>query len=200
MSDTSKPAELLPVGMMGNVDAGSPAAQALESIAIRKHGVVGWEPFHYEKVAAGEYEVTGGVALVLTGGVRRWPEPHTSVSVTEAEILAEVAARAAALAVQLAIVEPPVAPAPPLRPAVSVAAASVQGSSTPAPSRYLTVVLQLPDDKEGRLRLIDAFSPDNAFFGATVAATSMEHEIAVSQALAQHCTAEQAAEARKNAR
>lgn len=195
MSDTTKPAELLPVGMMGNVDAGSPAAQALESIAIRKHGVVGWEPFHYEKVVAGEYEVTGGVALVLTGGVRRWPEPHTSVSVTEAEILAEVAARAAAKEVPLAIVQAPPVASP--QPAATV---SVQGSSTPAPSRYLTVVLQLPDDKEGRLRLIDAFSPDNAFFGATVAATSMENEIAVSQALAQHCTTEQAAEARKNAR
>ncbi|HTD02502.1 hypothetical protein [Undibacterium sp.] len=191
MGNTSNPAEMLPVGMLGNVDAGSPAAQALEAIAIRKHGTPGWGPFHYEKMSATEYEVTGGVALVLTGGLRKWPEPHTSVSVSVEEIIAELTLLPA-VAEAAPAAEPSAAPtAPP---------ASVQGISNPAASRYLTVVLQLPEDKEGRLRLIDAFSPDQHFFGARVAATSMEHEIAVSQALAQYCTPEDVALARQNAR
>ncbi len=37
MSDPSNPAAMLPVGMMGNVDAGSLAALALETVAVRKH-------------------------------------------------------------------------------------------------------------------------------------------------------------------
>lgn len=192
MSDTNKPAnpaDMLPVGMMGNVDAGSPAAQALEAIAVRKHGAAGWEPFHYEKVSATEYEVTGGIALVLTGGLRKWPEPHTSVLVSAEEIMAELNLRPA---VQEAAAAPIPSPAAPT--------ASMQGTGTPPASRYLTVVLQLPDDKEGRLRLIDTFTPENHFFGAIVAAASMENEIAVNRSLAEHCTPEQLARARQEAR
>ncbi|MFZ6644894.1 hypothetical protein ACO0LO_04215 [Undibacterium sp. TJN25] len=199
MSNPSNPDDMLPVGMMGNVDAGSPAAQALETIAIRKHGTPGWEPFHYEKVSAAEYEVTGGVALVLTGGLRKWPEPHTSVLVTLEDIAAELRVRQHP-AVQAAMpeaVQPTTEAAP--SPA-DTAAPSVQGVSNPLASRYLTVVLQLPEDKEGRLRLIHAFSPDNEFFGATVTAASMEDEIAVTRALARHCTPEEVTRARQEAR
>ncbi|GGC62494.1 hypothetical protein [Undibacterium terreum] len=190
MSSTP-PDYMLPVGMMGNVDPGSPAAQALETIAIRKHGATGWEPFHYEKISATEYEVTGGIALVLTGGLRKWPEPHTGVVVTAQEIAAELSLR------QIPA-EPEALPAEEFS-ANPAPTAQVQGISTPAASRYLTVVLQLPEDKEGRLRLIDTFSVDNNFFGAAVVATSMDNEIAVNQSLATHCSPEDINAARQNA-
>ncbi|MES2104913.1 MAG: hypothetical protein V4634_12915 [Pseudomonadota bacterium] len=187
MNNPGTPAatEMLPVGMMGNMEAGSPAAQALESIAIRKHGLADWQPFHYEKISAADYEVTGGVAQVLTGGQKKWPEPHTSVIVTAEEIAAEMNLLS------------PVAPAE-AEPASSEAAvSSTVSNSSP---KYMTVVLQLPPDQEGRSRLTDAFSPGKQFFGAIVAATSMENEIAVSQSLAEHCSEKDIALARQSGR
>ncbi|WP_394780214.1 hypothetical protein [Undibacterium sp.] len=199
MSDSDN-AHMLPIGMMGNVDAGSPAAQALEAVAIRKHGTPGWEPFHYEKTGAAEYEVTGGVALVLTGGLRKWPEPHTSVLVTVEEISAELHTRQPATDLTRPVSSVPPASTSQSTSAANAARPSVQGVSNPLASRYLTVVLQLPEDKEGRLRLINAFSPDNEFFGAVVTEASMENDIAVSRSLAQHCTPDQVTQARQDAR
>ena len=175
MDDTTADAGLSTVGMLGN---GAPASQVLEAVAMRKHGDPAWEPFHYEKISDIEYEVSGGTPAVI-GGVKKWPGPHSSVLVSAAEIAVEQQARFPEAAVPVPL-QPEVAPAA-LRQPVS------DSQSNAATPNYLTVVLQLPADEQGRKRICNALSLDADFFGAKVTATSLADEIAVNQLLELRC-------------
>ena len=170
------------VGMLGN---GAPQSQLLEQVAMRKHGVDGWEPFHYEKISETEYEVSGGVPA-LVGGVKKWPGPHSAVVVTMAE-LAQASAPPEAAHAQPRI-------AAPLTPGLPG-----QGAAGGAAPNFLTVVLQLPPDEAGRKRICHALSLDANFFGATVTATSLADEIAVNQLLELRCDPADVREARERA-
>jgi len=172
------------VGMLGN---GAPQSQVLEQVAMRKHGVDGWEPFHYEKISETEYEVSGGVPA-LVGGVKKWPGPHSTVVVSAAEL------EQAAAPVPVA---QPQAAATAL-PAIERSAKNVAGAAAAAPA-FLTVVLQLPSDEAGRKRICQALSLDADFFGATVAATSLADEIAVNQLLELCCDPADVRQAREHA-
>jgi len=186
---TSGEIELSAVGMLGN---GAPLTLALEAVAIRKHGVDGWEPFHYEKISESEYEVSGGTCE-LVGGVKKWPGEHTTVIVSLDELAEE--ARAA---------EPvEVAQNAQQTNLSSVAAKQISDKIPPrgdgsAPT-YLTVVLQLPQDDQGRRRIYDALSLDTNFFGAVVTATSLADEIAVNQLLEMRCEPGDVKDARERA-
>lgn len=180
-------AGLSDVGMLGN---GAPQSQALEQAAMRKHGVDGWQPFHYEKISDTEYEVSGGVPA-LVGGVKKWPGPHSAVVVTLAELeqagapagIAHVQSQTAAL----------------LLPALAAQNAGAAGTDTGATPDFLTVVLQLPADEAGRKRICNALSRDANFFGATVTATSLADEIAVNQLLELRCDPADVRQARQQA-
>lgn len=168
------------VGMLGN---GAPQSQLLERVAMRKHGVDGWEPFHYEKISETEYEVSGGVPA-LVGGVKKWPGPHSTVVVAMAEL-----ERAGA---PVALVQPQTA-------ALLTPGLPVQNADGGAAPNFLTVVLQLPPDEAGRKRICNAFSLDADFFGATVTATSLADEIAVNQLLELRCDPADVRQARAHA-
>jgi hypothetical protein len=165
MDDTTADAGLSAVGMLGN---GAPAGQVLEAVAMRKHGDPAWEPFHYEKISDTEYEVSGGTPAVI-GGVKKWPGPHSTVLVSVDEIAEE----------QLASFPVEMAPAP-----VTI---SQQSAAEGLATNYLTVVLQLPADAQGRKRICNVLSLDADFFGAKVTATSLADEIAVNQLLELRC-------------
>lgn len=170
------------VGMLGN---GAPQSQLLEQVAIRKHGIDGWEPFHYEKISENEYEVSGGMP-VLVGGVKKWPGPHSTVVVMLAEL--ELAAAPA----EIAAVQPQTA-------ALLMPALPGQDTDGGAAPNFLTVVLQLPSDEAGRKRICNALSLDANFFGATVTATSLADEIAVNQLLELRCDPADVRQARAHA-
>jgi hypothetical protein len=163
--DPSNIAALLPVGMLANTEVTNPAAQALDTLARRKAGQTQWEPFHYEKITADEYEVNGAVPL-LVGGVKRFPEPHYSVVVSLEEIIAELQKQGKLKAAA--------SPAQPV-PAMTVATDSAD---------CMTIVLQLPADVAGRKRILDAFKTGSEFFGATVCATVPGNAIASNRAQA----------------
>lgn len=177
------------VGMLGN---GAPQSLALEVVAMRKHGGEAWEPFHYEKISETEYEVSGGIPAMV-GGVKKWPGPHSSVMVSVDEILREqqenLQENNPADNVQVqpqSQFETLIAPARQLLSDTASARndPSIEASAAPA---YLTVVLQLPSDEQGRKRICNALSLDANFFGAVVTATSLADEIAVNQLLELRC-------------
>ncbi|WP_211462671.1 hypothetical protein [Collimonas silvisoli] len=175
MDDTTADAGLSTVGMLGN---GAPASQVLEAVAMRKHGDPAWAPFHYEKISETEYEVSGGVPAVI-GVVKKWPGPHSSVLVSMDEISQEQQARS-----PLEVV--PALPQQELAQAAQRQPLPDSGPNATAPN-YLTVVLQLPADEQGRKRICNALSLDADFFGAKVTATSLADEIAVNQLLELRC-------------
>lgn len=170
MDDTTPDTGLSDVGMLGN---GAPASQVLETVAMRKHGDPAWEPFHYEKISETEYEVSGGTPAVI-GGVKKWPGPHSSVLVSVDEIAEE---QQASFPVEVASAPFQTAP-------VTI---SKQSAGEGFGANYLTVVLQLPADEQGRKRICNALSLDADFFGAKVTATSLADEIAVNQLLELRC-------------
>jgi hypothetical protein len=170
------------VGMLGN---GAPQSQALEQAAMRKHGVDGWEPFHYEKISETEYEVSGGVPALI-GGVKKWPGPHSAVVVTQAEL-------------ELTSTPAEIAPVQPQAAAPSMPSLPQQSADGGTAPNFLTVVLQLPADEAGRKRICNALSLDASFFGATVTATSLADEIAVNQLLELRCDPADVKDARERA-
>ncbi|WP_211470112.1 hypothetical protein [Collimonas humicola] len=182
MDEAGSDTGLSDVGMLGN---GAPQSQALEQVAMRKHGVGGWEPFHYEKISETEYEVSGGVPALI-GGVKKWPGPHSAVVVTQAEL-------------ELASTPAEIAPVQPQAAAPSMPSLPQQNADGSAAPNFLTVVLQLPADEAGRKRICNAFNLDASFFGATVTATSLADEIAVNQLLELRCDPADVKDARERA-
>lgn len=151
-------ADMLPVGMLAN---GGIAAAAMSALANRQHDSQGWEAFHYERLSETEFEITGGVA-VMAGGVKKWPGPHATVILTEADILAEMHRMQASR--DLPAINDTAAPqANPLANLPSAGAQAV----------YLNVTFALPDDEAGRQRILKAFHLHADFFGARVQACSL---------------------------
>lgn len=152
-----KLAEMLPVGMLAHSGI---TGLAMAAVANRKYGQADWEAFHYERISASEFEITGGM-LVLAGGVKKWPGPHDSVIITEAEILQELQQEA------MHITEPKTQVAEPIVGAPSA------GAGEAATAAYLNLQLALPDDEAGRQRILQAFHLQANFFGAKVLACSL---------------------------
>lgn len=182
MNDTTTPAsnaEILPVGMLAN---GRGPAQAMDHVARRKNGIEGWEPFHYEKISATEFEVTGAIPALI-GGAKKWPEPHTTVIVSEEEIAQELAADSVAETLHGKDADPE-APAAlgAAQSALSAPELTAQANSHSTP-KYMTVVLRMPVDKAGHQRIADTLALNKNFFGAVVMATSFQDEILVSEFL-----------------
>jgi hypothetical protein len=145
-------AEMLPVGMLAN---GGAIALAMSAVANRKRGVPDWEAFHYERISDAEFEITGG-AVAMVGGVKKWPGPHDTLTIGEAEILEELN--------QFSVDESPSATlnfAAPLQTAGNAEIA-------PGATQHLQVVFALPEDEIGRQRIFKAFHLQADFFGAVV--------------------------------
>lgn len=148
-------AEMLPVGMLAH---GGIIGLAMAAVANRKYAKAGWEAFHYERISASEFEITGGM-LVLLGGAKKWPGPHDSVIINEAEILQEMEQESLQN------------PQPKMQPSeCSVSAPLVNSSET---GTYLNLQLALPDDEVGRQRILQAFHLQANFFGAKVLVCSL---------------------------
>lgn len=64
----------------------------MDAVAIRKSGIVGWEPFQWQ-AAGNDSILTGGIPSLLTRGPRKgrktWDGKGTSVVVTRDEVIAE---------------------------------------------------------------------------------------------------------------
>ncbi len=145
-------AEMLPVGMLAN---GGVIALAMSAVANRKHGMSAWEAFHYERISDAEFEITGGVVAVV-GGIKKWPGPHDTLTITESEILEELN--------QLAVDDKQTLALNSTVSTMTVAAAKIG----PATTQYLQVVFALPEDEIGRQRILKAFHLHADFFGAKV--------------------------------
>ena len=76
--------EILPVGMVAH---GGQIAQAMAYAAQNSHNTPNWEAFHYERLSGDRFELTGGIVNVSHGG-KRWLEPHDSIIISHAQIIA----------------------------------------------------------------------------------------------------------------
>ena len=164
INDTTNPinlADMLPVGMLAN---GGMASDAMVAVAQRKHGLAGWEAFHYERISASEFEITGGMA-VMVGGMKKWPGPHDTVIVSEVEILQEMQAHQVGEAASGGQTGQNLL--------LSVPSVSTATSMANTPAQYLKVVLTLPDDEAGRQRVLAAFHLQANVFGARVQTCSL---------------------------
>lgn len=171
-------AGMLPVGM---ISAGGTAAAAMAQVAQRKRGVPGWEAFHYERLASGEYEVTGGLAVNI-GGVKKFQGVHDVIFVSEEEILAEM--RAALEPVMARPAPPPgllqtvatqtVSPLAATLLEQNLLAADIGSQRGAYHAPYLKVVLSLPEDEAGRQRVLQAFHLQANLFGARVQACALQ--------------------------
>ncbi|QRX82458.1 hypothetical protein [Glaciimonas sp. PAMC28666] len=167
--------DFLPVGMLAN---GRGPAKAMESVAKRKHNVDGWEPFHYEQISATEFEVTGGIPAII-GGAKKWPEPHTSVIILDDELTQEL---------QLILGAQPTHGEQTVT--TNTVAAPSQTSHVveaktdlPTQSKYMTVILRMPDDTAGHRRIAEMLALNKNFFGADVVATAFQDDFMVSKTL-----------------
>ncbi|MFZ6741954.1 hypothetical protein ACO0LC_01835 [Undibacterium sp. JH2W] len=166
-------AEMLPVGMIAG---GGMAAVAMATVANR-HFLAAqpvelqdsdWRAFHYERISTTEFEITGGIADASSGG-RKFHGNHDTVIISEAEILAEMC---------LLLPHPvSVTPAASTASAPSASHAGVLpvATSTAATTHanVLKVIFTLPEDEQGRQRILRAFQLQADFFGAKVQACSL---------------------------
>ncbi|MCH8618245.1 hypothetical protein [Undibacterium sp. TS12] len=148
-------AEMLPVGM---ISAGGLAAAAMATVAQRQFGQDGWQAFHYERISATEFEITGGIAVqTSSGSARKFQGAHDTVIIREADILAEMRRQI------------PADVATPLPDDIVTIPVSHGKTATP----LLKVVFSLPEDEVGRQRILRAFQLQADFFGAKVQACSL---------------------------
>jgi hypothetical protein len=65
----------------------------IDTVAIRKAAIEGWEPYRYQAIGSDGSLITGGIPRILTRGPRKgkktWDGKGTQVVVTKAEIDAE---------------------------------------------------------------------------------------------------------------
>ncbi|MFZ6654853.1 hypothetical protein [Undibacterium sp. TJN19] len=149
-------ADMLPVGM---ITGGGLAAAAMATVAQGKRQQAGWEAFHYERISASEFEITGGIAITA-GGQKKFQGAHDCVVVTEAEVLATMQQQNTS---QTAVI-------PPFAQTFSHQSPVIAAS---APAQYLKVVFALPQDEAGQQRILRAFQLQADFFGAKVQACSL---------------------------
>jgi hypothetical protein len=171
--------DMLPVGMLAN---GGLAADAMAAIANRRHGVAGWEAFHYERISDGVFEITGGIALISAGSGKKWPGPHDLVSVSEAEILQEMRSMLAATSLPVLESTSAATSVPSSSAAINVAnptnpASESARANAVATGTYLNVVFALPEDEAGRQRILKAFHLQADFFGARVQSCSLQDQL-----------------------
>ena len=151
-------ADMLPVGMLVN---GGLAAEAMSMLANRKRGIPGWEAFHYERISDTQFDITGGIAVVV-GGVKKWPGSHESVILSEAEIIEEIHHS------QTGNAPPSIKETPTM-----LDAPFISSPRNTAATKYLNVVFALPEDEAGRQRILKAFHLQADFFGAKMQACSL---------------------------
>ncbi len=149
--------EMLPVGMLAS---GGVIAFAMSAVANRKRGLPGWEAFHYERISDAEFEITGGV-VALVGGVKKWPGPHDTLTISESEILEELNQHVVADAQTVTQTS--------AMPDIAAGKAKVN----PGATQYLQVVFAMPEDEIGRQRILKAFHLHADFFGAKVQTCSL---------------------------
>jgi hypothetical protein len=149
---------LLPVGML---TSGGLIADAIAAVAQRQQAEPGWQAFHYARLDAQQFEVTGGI-VELQGGVKKWPGEHSCVYITEADILAEMQRLS------------PVSPVPAPIDTASSPAPSISSTSIATPhsgqSAYLNLTLALPADPQQRQAVLQRLHLDADLFGARVLA------------------------------
>jgi len=151
-------AEMLPVGM---INGGGTAAAAMAAVAQRKRGIPGWEAFHYERLSANEFEITGGIAVNI-GGVKKFQGTHDTVNVSETEVLDEMrGAQSTMVPSVMTLLER------------DLLANDIGNSRAAHGPKFLKVVFALPDDEAGRQRILQAFQLQANFFGAKVQACSL---------------------------
>ena len=151
-------AEMLPVGM---INGGGTAAAAMAAVAQRKRGVPGWEAFHYERLSATEFEITGGIAVNISG-VKKFQGAHDTVNVTETEVLDEMrASQHVVVPSVMTLLEQ------------DLLANDIGHSRSAHGPKFLKVVFSLPEDEAGRQRILQAFQLNKDFFGAKVQACSL---------------------------
>jgi hypothetical protein len=149
--------EMLPVGMLAS---GGVIAQAMSTIANRQRGVQDWEAFHYERISETEFELTGGIVVVV-GGIKKWPGPHDTVIIHTSEILSELnplSSTQSPISTNLVAAEH------------AISDALIMGNTK---AQQVQVVFSLPDDEIGRQRILKAFHLNADFFGAKVLACSL---------------------------
>jgi hypothetical protein len=149
--------EMLPVGMLAS---GGVIAQAMSTIANRQRGVQDWEAFHYERISETEFELTGGIVVVV-GGIKKWPGPHDTVIIHTSEILSELnplSSTQSPISTNLVAAEH------------AIPDALIMGNTK---AQQVQVVFSLPDDEIGRQRILKAFHLNADFFGAKVLACSL---------------------------
>ena len=140
-------ADMLPVGMIA---AGGTAALAMAAVASRKQAQAGWEAFHYERMSASEFEITGGIAIG-SGSSKKFQGAHTAVSITEAEILAEMRQQLTTTASETS------RPAVTVTPTANTPAAITDLATGLNKATLLKVIFSLPEDEAGQLRILRAF-------------------------------------------
>lgn len=143
--------EMLPVGML---TTGGLIAQAIINVANRKRAVPNWEAFHYERISDSQFEITGGIVTVL-GGVKKWPGPHDTLIISEAEILAELGHTGEA------------EPSTELQ-EFTQQSTNIHAATSPSTGQRLQVVFTLPEDEIGRQRILKTLHLHADFFGARV--------------------------------
>lgn len=167
--------DFLPVGMLAN---GRGPAKAMESVAKRKMNISGWEPFHYEQISATEFEVTGGLPAII-GGAKRWPEPHSTVIVLDDELTKELQLNGAGEASGDDNTRVTTNP-----PKTTLSSNIATPSHHPqSQSKYMTVILRMPDDAAGHQRIVEMLALNKNFFGADVVATAFQEDVMVSKSL-----------------
>ncbi len=149
-------ADILPVGM---ISAAGLAGSAMAAVAWQQLGQDGWEAFHYERISATEFEITGGIA-VNTGGNKKFQGAHDTVVIHEVDILAEMRR----------LLMPQAGQSLPQSPGM-LKPATIEPDTSQA--QLLKVVFTLPDDEVGRQRILRAFQLQADFFGARVQACSL---------------------------
>lgn len=146
--------DLLPVGML---TSGGLIADAIATVAKRQQAEPGWQAFHYARLDAQQFEVTGGI-VELQAGVKKWPGEHSSVCITEADILAEMQR-----------LTPVVTQTPPSAVAQTASSTSIATPHNPQ-SAYLNLTLALPADPQQRQAVLQRLHLDAELFGARVLA------------------------------
>lgn len=152
--------DLLPVGML---TSGGLIADAIAAVAQRQQAEPGWQAFHYARLDAQQFEVTGGI-VELQAGVKKWPGEHSSVCIAEADILTELQR----------LTQMSVAPAQ--SSVTDETTEVVTATSTPIStsyqqqSSYVNLTLALPTDPQQRQAVLQRLHLDADLFGARVLA------------------------------
>lgn len=156
---------LVPVGML---TSGGLIAEAIAAVAARVRQEPGWEAFHYARLDDQQFEVTGGI-VELQGGGKKWPGEHSSVCVTEADILAElhrnpITAISAMPTDQAAVKQPSISAGE------TVIAPLLADEHHQNTAGFIQLTLALPTDEQQRRKILQQWHLEAEVMGAKVLA------------------------------